>query len=443
MIENRKRPKVLAALVAAAMLLAGARADAASTAGIRQAIDAAIENNLTSRLAKADSDAARARAIEAAAYLLPSVIGTASQNRIFKENLAAMGLSGGSIPPLIGPYDSFDARLRLTQLLFDVSLIKRYQAVGAAKELAVKQEEVAREQVAAAAALAYVDALRAQKAVAAAQADLELADRLQAQAEDQRRAGTATGVDVIRAKTRSAEARVRFLQSEVARRNATIRLQRVAGWPLGEELTLSDDLKDAPVPALALDAALSQAVRGRPELAAADLQLRLDEDLLGAERAQRLPSIVGTADLGLSGNKPDSGARTTGSIGAGLSIPIFSGGLLRGRVQEAKAELDRSQARLADARRQVEEDVRLALQSLGEAHEQVDAAAQTRDLAQRQLTMANDRYAAGTSDNVAVVAAQTDLALARDGYVASLAADYVARINLAAALGAARAFQLQ
>lgn len=433
---------LFAVIVALIAVFAPRKAHGAETVGVRQAISSAIETNLTTKLAKADTDAARAQALQAASALLPSVIGAASQSRIFKENLAALGLSGGPIPQMIGPYDVFDARLRLTETVFDLPSIRRYQAAGAGQELAARQEEAAKEQVAAAAALAYVEALRAQKAVAAAQADVDLAARLQAQAEDQARQGTANGVDVVRAKTRSSDADVELLEAQVSERNALIRLKRVAGWPLDEEIALADDLAQTPADAGPLDGALAAAVRFRPEIAAAQAEERQDDLLLTAAQALRAPSLAVNADVGLSGNVPDNGARTTGSIGAGISVPIFAGGFIRGRVEEARAARSRSRARVADVRAQVEEDVRLAFENLSEARRQVSASAQTQDLAEQELRMAQDQYAAGTGDNVAVVTAQTELARARSAFVSSLAGDYDARINLAAALGAARDFKL-
>lgn len=434
--------RVTAAVATAALLLAVVPARAERLVGVRDAIDSAIATNVTTKLASAETEAARAQALEAASSLLPSVLGTASQSRIFRQNLAAIGLSGGPINPLIGPYNSFDARLRLTQTLFDLSSIKRFQAAGAGRELAARQEEAAREQVAAAASLAYVEALRARKAVAAAQADDELAKRLLVQARDQEKAGTANGVDVVRAQTRESAAGVELLQARVAERDAAIRLARVAGWPLGDELSFTEDLSTAALAAEPLDRALAAAQQDRPEVAAARERSRQDGLLVTAAQAERAPSIVGTADVGLSGNRPDSGARTTGSIGAGLSIPLFAGGAIRGRVAAAKAQKSRSDALLADAVAQVEEDVRLAYEHLSEAEQQVSAAEQTRTLAEQELQMAEDRYEAGAGDNVAVVTAQAELAQARSAFVASLAGEHDARINLASALGAARDFKL-
>src|SRR4051812_23934735 len=90
----------------------GAQA-AARAVGVRQAIESAVETNLASKLARADSEAARAQALQAASGLLPGVIGSASQSRVYRENLAALGFGGGgAFPTLIGPFNSFDARVR-------------------------------------------------------------------------------------------------------------------------------------------------------------------------------------------------------------------------------------------------------------------------------------------------------------------------------------------
>lgn len=428
----------LVAVVLGTATAAAAQTGAPTVVGVRQAIEATIETNLAGKLAKADTDAARAQVLQAASALLPNILGTVSQSRTFEENLVAAGLSGGPIPAMIGPFNTFDARLHLTQTVFDLSLIKRYQAAGAGRELAARQEEVVREQLAQAAALSYVEAQRARKAVAAAQADVTLAASLLSLAQDQNKQGLSTGVDVVRAKTRASDAAVALLRAQVAQRNADLRLKRLAGWPLSQEIELSDALHPTPAALAPLESSLSAASNARPELAAAREQVRFAELTLSASRAERAPSIVAEGNFGLSGNLPDGGAVRTGGVGVGLSLPLFTGGLIQGRIDESQSRKRRSQAQLEDIGAQVEEDVRLAYQDVSESQEQVAASSQTVDLAQQELQMAQDQYAAGTIDNVALTAAQTELAQARDSYVDSLARDYDVRINLAAALGAAQ-----
>ena len=66
----------------------------------------------------------------------------------------------------------------------------------------------------------------------------------------------------------------------------------------------------------------------------------------------------------------------------------------------------------------------------------------TLDLAQTELRLARDRFAAGVADNIEVVNAQTALQNARNTLVAALAAYNTARANLAAAMGSAEGFRL-
>jgi outer membrane protein TolC len=418
---------------------ASAGTGAAAVVGVRQAIAATIETNLASKLAKADTEAARARVMQSASALLPSLLAGASQSRTFEEDLAAEGFNA-PIPAMIGPFDTFAARLSVTQTLFDLSVIRRSQAAGAGRELAVRQEEVVREQLAAAAALSYVEAQRARKSVAAAEADDSLAASLLALAQDQNKQGLATGVDVVRAKTRASNAAVALLRARVARRNADLRLKRLAGWPLADEIELGDEMLPGPAELAPLERSLEEASQTRPEIAAAEERTRYDELALSASRLERAPSLVARADAALEGNVPDGGVRRTAGVGVALSLPLFTGGLISGRIDESLSRKRRSEAELADVRTQVEEDVRLAYQDISEAREQVTASSQTVDLAEQELRMAQDQYASGTIDNVAVTQAQTELAQARDAYVSSLARDCDVRINLAAALGEARNF---
>ncbi|HXG65955.1 MAG TPA: TolC family protein [Blastocatellia bacterium] len=115
-------------------------------------------------------------------------------------------------------------------------------------------------------------------------------------------------------------------------------------------------------------------------------------------------------------------------IGVGLIAASAS------RQRQAELQLD-------DMRAQVEQDVRLALLTLATAAEQVQAAEQSFALAERELRMARDRFAAGVADNIEVVNAQTSLADARDAQTAALTAYNSARINLAFALGEIESFR--
>ena len=106
--------------------------------------------------------------------------------------------------------------------------------------MADAQESLAREQVAAAAALAYIEAQRSSRAVLAAQADLQLSQSLLKLAHDQHHAGVSTGVDVARAETNTAQQNLRLIRAQIDAQQSMLRMLRVVGLPLGQPVTLPD-----------------------------------------------------------------------------------------------------------------------------------------------------------------------------------------------------------
>jgi outer membrane protein TolC len=428
--------------IAAILLLAAAPAFAAPTpVGLRDAIAAAVGSRLDSISAGELTAQARSRAVQNASFLLPQLTATLSEVRTFRVSLAAEGLSFPGFPSMLGPYDTFDARAHLTQKLFDWGAWRRSQSGEAAARAAADEEKAAREQVASAAALSYLEAVRAQRAVAASRADKEVADSLLTLARDRKDQGAATGVDVVRAQARDADADAALLRAKIDETEAQLLLKRVAGWPLDRELLLTDDFTAASSSAPALEASLTAAYSGRAEIAAAEDRARAESLTASAARGDRAPSIVLMGDYAQSGTLPMN-AKNVGDIGGAISLPLFSGGLLKGREDEAESRSRLALANLADVRQQVELDVRTALERLSESAEEERASEQSLSLAARELAMAQDRYAAGLGASVDVIEAQAELARARSGQVSALARYHSSRVNFAAAVGRAGDFSL-
>ncbi|MGA9770649.1 MAG: hypothetical protein WBV94_16535, partial [Blastocatellia bacterium] len=125
-----------------------------------ETVQLAIRNNLTTLLARERRNEARGLELQSLAGLLPNISGSASQADQ-TINLAAQGLTPQSFPliqsPLIGPFNSFDARIRLAQTVFNLSAIRQYQGGRTESAIAATGERLARQQVIAAAALAYLN----------------------------------------------------------------------------------------------------------------------------------------------------------------------------------------------------------------------------------------------------------------------------------------------
>lgn len=409
-----------------------------------QAIQLAIANNLATLLAGERRNEARGIKQQSLAPLLPNVSGVGYQASL-TENLAALGFQPGTIPgfnsTFVGPFKNFDARVYLAQTIFDLSAIRNYQAGSSGVRIAKLQEDLAREQVASGTGLIYLEALRADRAVVAAQANVDLAQALLKLAQDQRDAGVATGVDVMRAQTRLATQQVGLAQAQTTSEQARLNLQRVTGIPLGSPLTLTDQLRFSDEPLPTVDTAVAQAGQDRREVQVAQEQNRESRLERQAVRAEYLPTVQFLGNYGDSGITPTNSALPTRSVSVQVNVPIFNGGLTRGRLTAAASRQRQTELQLSNIRGQVEEDVRLSLSTLRTSAVQVLAANESVTLAQRELEMARDRFQAGVGDNLEVVSAQTTLANARDAQVTALAQHNAARLNLAAALGRAEAFR--
>ena len=408
------------------------------------AIGLALENNLATLLAEEQRRSANGVVQEARSALLPNISGTAYQADI-TSNLAALGFQPGTFPGItrsfIGPFKNFDARARLVQNILDFSAIRNYQSSREGVHIAEFQQKLAREQVSEATAITYLEALRSDRNVTAAEANVELAVALLQLARNQRNAGIATGVDVTRAETRLAQERVGLAQAQTAAEQARLDLQRVIGVPLGSELMLSDALAFTAEALPQPETAVSDALSHRAEVLISEAQVNMFTLERKAVRDELLPSLQFRGDYGVSGITPTDTAVPTRSVALQLNVPIFNGGLTQGRLTVATSRQHEAELQLGSVRGQVEQDVRLAISALRIGVERVRAADQGFELAQRELEMSRDRFRAGVADNLEVINAQTSLANARASQVEALAIYNASRLNLAAAMGRAETFR--
>ena len=431
---------MLKQLLPALLFAAGAYAQTAvAPPGLTlvQAIDQALKNNLQTNLARERTNESRAQRGIGLSALLPNVSGAAYQMSL-TENLAAQGLTSSTfagIPAFIGPFNRFDARFEMVQSLFNLASIRRYQASRYGVRLAEQQRLLAEQQVTTATTLTYVGVLEAGQSVAAAESNVQLARRLLDLATNQRNAGIATGLDVARAETRLASQQVQLAQAQTNLDTARLNLLRVIGSPLNAQLSPADAMRFDPQPPPEAGAAIRQALGDRLELSVASEQLRIAEAERGAAMGGWAPTVAAFGDYGNSGLKPNDVNLPTRSIGIRVDVPIFNGGRTRSEVQVATSQVRQAEMQLSDLRAAVEKDVRQALDNLATREEQMRAAQKNLDLAQRELSLAQDRFQNGVADNIEVTSAQTALENARQMAVFSLAQFNTARLNLLSALG--------
>lgn len=411
---------------------------------LKQAVEMALapEGHAQVRLVTESVRQAEARSAQARAALLPDVAASvAEQNQT--RNLAAFGIRvqlpipGFAFPELVGPFSTFDVRATATQSIFDLAAVRRYQAARTGIRAARAESESVAEQVAAQVARLYLTAQRCEAVLEATRADLQLSEALLALAESRKAVGTGTGLEVTRARVQLAHNRQRLIEAENARRRAQLELLRALNLDLTTELVLTEELSYRAVDAATLEEARSAALKQRPDLAAQREREQSARLSYSAMRYERLPSLVGFADYGSIGNSIHR-ALPTRTVGISLRLPVFDGGRRDSRRAESLAQWRQEHIRTEELGREIELGIRLALDDLRAAEEQVKVAADGLQLAENELAQARRRYEAGVAGSLEVTDAQTRLERARENRISALFAHNLARLDLARAMGAVR-----
>jgi outer membrane protein TolC len=223
-----------------------------------------------------------------------------------------------------------------------------------------------------------------------------------------------------------------FYENEFAK--AKLSLQRAIGVPLAQSIQLTDAIPCAPLQAGGLEDLIRQAYDSREDLKAEVALVHAAESNRQAALGIALPSIRFNADLGKSSSGWDT-LHNTYQVAAAVTIPLFQGGRVRGRMLQADAQLRQQQAQLDDLRARVDYEVRSAWLDAQASDRRVQVARSAADLAAQQLAQAQDRFAAGVTSNIEVVQAQEAVATSTENYLSALFSHNLAKISLARAIG--------
>ncbi len=253
-----------------------------------------------------------------------------------------------------------------------------------------------------------------QSAIAEAQANLNAAQQ-------RNRVGLATIADVLQARTALSQEQLNLETTQGSLQAARGSLASALGLPANLPFDLEPVAGAIPVRPLAqsVDSVINDALRNRPDLAAARAQAASASSQVRVARAAELPSLA----LGGSGARtystPKAFAGPSYTISLGLSIPIFNGFSHQYDVSAARAQADAVSA-LADQTRQVViTQVFVSYYALQTAEQRVATADDLLVSAQQSVQVAAGRYREGVGSIIDLLTAQTALASARAQQVQS------------------------
>ena len=388
-------------------------------------VDLALRNNPATRASWAQARAAASLLGSARGAYYPSINGSASVARI---------QSPATLARPAGKRTEYAPSIALNYLLLDFggrsgSVERARQSLFAAnlEHNATLQNTVLQAQVAYFTYMATSALLSAERsAVAQAQASLTAAER-------RNTVGLATIADVLQARTALSQERLNLETIQGGLQAARGSLASALGLPANLPFDLEPLPTDIPVGMItqSVDSVINEALRNRPDLAAARAQAAGAAAQVRVARAAQLPSLT----LGSTGARTYSNPRNFSgpsyNVSLGLAIPIFNGFSHQYDVAAARAQADAVHALADQTRQQVITEVFVSYYALQTAEQRVATSDDLLASAQQSVQVAAGRYREGVGSILDLLTAQTALANARAQQVQSRWQWYTALAQLA------------
>jgi outer membrane protein len=398
------------------------------------AVDLALKQNLDIQVANIETASKQQERLMARSGLLPHA-GFDADDAVTRYNTKAqLGVQPSVIPHEVGPFQSIHLGPTFSAPIFDLTLIRQYQASGHRLLASRADEQTVREESVLLAVSEYMAHLRALANITAAESRVGLADRLALQAQDLLNDGVATKIDVSRAQVRLREEKQRLIDVQRDAETTLYALKRILNVPDSEQIDFADQQDFFSTPSLALSDPLSTALEQRPELHS------LSESIKAAESAHKAAVAESLPNLTFEGSWNEQG-QTFSTMTPGyeyrfsVRIPIFTGGRLSAERKSTALAEQRTQKQLAQERNLVTEQVRDGQVELQAALHQVDLGRQEVQLANEEVSLSQGRFQSGVTDNIEVTTAQDSLVRANDAEIGALFRYNIARAQLARAIG--------
>jgi outer membrane protein TolC len=263
---------------------------------LREAIEKGLQANLSVLVANTrveENEGTRTRRLSAA--LLPRVRSESYAN-FQNRNLSAFGITAPGLPAVVGPFSNYDFRIAADQNIFDLQSYRTYKASQDAVEASKLDYQDARDLIVRSIAGLYLDAQSAAARADAARTRVTDSEALYQLAKSKHDAGTATGVDLLRAQVQLANDQQALLAAQNQYKHALLVLARNLGMNLSTPLELAEPLRFQPLSHPTVEAIVGSALLARSDYLSLATQHQQLVEQQQVSKARYFPK------LSLSGN---------------------------------------------------------------------------------------------------------------------------------------------
>ena len=406
---------------------------------LEDCIGYAIENNITIRQSRLNTESAAADIMAAKGNMFPSLSFSASQtvfNRPFQDNTTTISgteiLTSNSSTSYTGSYG-----LNAQWTLFNGGRIRK----------TLKQNEIAYEQseldsqtqtnsILEAIASAYVQILYADESVKVNRNTLEVSIAQCERGKELLDAGSISAPDYAQLQAQVSNDRYQLVVSENSLADYKLQLKQLLELEPGEEMEIAiDSLSDMAAAAALPDKmeVYESALVSRPEIKAAELAVESSEMGVRLSRSGYYPSVSLSAGIGTNHT---SGTDFTfaeqlkngwnNSAGLTVSVPIFNNRQTKSSVQKAKLQYTYSQLELTAAKKDLYKTIEGIWLDAYSAQQQFTAAQDNVRSTEISYYLVNEQFGLGMKNTVELLTEKNNYLSAQQQL---LQAKYMAILN--------------
>jgi outer membrane protein len=374
-----------------------------------------------------DTQAAKEVVREARSGLFPQVVGDVTAVGTNATNIR-LGASGALNQPLILNRQSNG--INVSQLIFDFGRTLNLTAAAEFEALSeAQQQELVKAQVLLEVDRTYFNVLKAQALLGVANQTVTSRQAVYDEIAALAKSKLKSDLDQTYARANLEQANQLVLQAKNAVEVAYAELSDAMGYGAVQKFSLSDPLLFK-FPEETVGLLVAKALQIRPEVVALRDEVNGAQRQAAAEMGARFPRIeaLGSAGRTTVGNSSVLG--NYAAAGIDVEVPLWTGGLLSARQNEATLRASAQQKSLEQEENQVVKEVNSSWFNAFTALKNIGVAEQLAASAQQALELADAEYRAGQTSIIELSQAQLD-ALQAEIAAASAKYDYqIDRVQL-------------
>jgi len=419
---------------------------------LQQAIDFAIEKNVSIRNGKLDALSAEARIREIKSSALPQISASASltDNLIIQRAfLPAVFFDPNAspdapaVPVQFGVAYSANAAASVNQIIYSAALNVGLRAADTYRELAQRSLASSKVMVAEQVAKAYYGVLVALERAKLLDYNITRLDTTLNETQAMNKQGFVEKLDVQRLEVQSNNLKAERQKVQNLIELSYVLLKFQMGLGVNDEITLAEQLEDRSVndlrPLISADPTFRY--QSRIEYSTLETQIKLAEQDIEVSQKGYYPTLAAFANYGYNSGRNQIAQLVTSpwfnfaSLGLSLQIPIFDGFLKKSQIAQKRYTLQKAQNSGELLKNSIDLQIRQSSITLTNGLQTLQTQQRNRDLATEIVRVTRIKYKEGVGSSLEVLNAEGSLREAQTNYYSSLYDFLIAKVDQDKALG--------